>query len=185
MLVFLLSVADGSDHDKLIYIYRTYHGDMLRFARCRLRTAALPDYETAAEDAVQNAFLKITKHIGSIDFGASEKELKTYLLSIVVNETINIINKQKSFDDIDDHANIMSEESFVEKLLISERYDRVMRAIESMDDVYRLALLYRFCKNYSVRKMAKLFGVKEKTVYTRIARAQKILLEILDKEKEI
>ena len=185
MLVFLLSVADESDHDKIIYIYRTYHGDMLRFARCRLRTAALPDYETAAEDAVQNAFLKITKHIGSIDFGASEKELKTYILSIVVNETINIINKQKSFDDIDDHANIMSEESFIERLLIKERYDQVMSAIESMDDMYRLALLYRFCKDYSVREIAKFFGAKEKTVYTRIARAQKILLEILDKEKEI
>ena len=90
MLAFLLSLADEKDHAKIEYLYRRYHNDMLRFARSRLHQMGMPNYELDAEDAVQNAFFKITKYIRKIDFTAEEKEIKAYVLRIVANETINL-----------------------------------------------------------------------------------------------
>ena len=68
MLQFLLSIADEKDHAKIEYLYNRYHEDMIRFARYRLRQKKMPNYELDAEDAVQNAFLKITKYIDKVDF---------------------------------------------------------------------------------------------------------------------
>lgn len=182
MLTFLLSIADESDHDKIIYIYRRYHSDMFHLARSRLKNAGVPDYKTKAEDAVQNAFLKIVKYIRAIDFSVDENDIKTYILSIVVNEAINIINDTETPDNIAWNGTELRDEEFVERLLIRERYDVVLRAIESMEDIYRLPLLYRFYKDYSIKEMSKLFGVKEKTVYTRLVRAKKMLIDMLEGE---
>lgn len=185
MLTFLLAISDEKDHDKIAFIYNNYHDKMIRLARYRLAKAGLPNFESEAEDAVENAYLKIVKYIDAINFDASEKELKAYVLSVVANETINVMRNIKLFDDIDECDEILSDDNFMERIMISDRYDRVIKAIESMDGIYSIALLYRFCKGYSVKEMSELLGVKEKTMYTRIARAQRILLNLLEGDGEI
>lgn len=179
MLTFLLSISEESDHDKIVYLYNSFHDDMLGLAKSRLRTAGMANYETDAEDVVQNAFVKITKYIGRINFEMSEREIKSYVLSIVANETTNIMNDHVFFEDLDNHVETVSEESFVKELLIRERYQEVMSAIEAMDEKYRTALLFRYGMEYEVKQMAELFEIPEKTVYTRIERGQKLLLQML------
>lgn len=183
MLQFLLSIADESDHDKILYIYQHFHNDMIYHARRQLYKANAVDYLSKSEDIVQNAFVKITIYIKAIDFSVSEKELKGYILSIVSNEVNNELKDQKYFDDIDECVNVASDDDFVNDLMIQERYDEVVAAVERMDEKYRLALVYRFYKGFSIKEMAELFGVPEKTVYTRIKRAQRLLKEMLGKEK--
>ena len=92
MLQFLLSIADEKDHAKIEYLYQQYHSDMLRIAKSRLRQKGMPNYELDAEDAVQNAFFKITKYIHRIDFTAEGKEIKAYVLKIVSNEVSRIVS---------------------------------------------------------------------------------------------
>jgi len=183
LLPFLLSIADESDHDKIIYIYQHFHNDMIRHARRQLYLARTSNYLSKAEDVVQNAFVKITLYIKAVNFGVSEKELRNYVLSIVSNEVINELNDQEYFDAINEHTNMASDESFVNDLMIQERYQEVVAAIERMNEKYRLVLVYRFYKGYSVKEIAELFGVPEKTVYTRIKRAQRLLKEMLGEEK--
>ncbi len=183
MLQFLLSIADESDHDKILYIYQHFHNDMIRHARHQLYKANVPDYLSKSEDVVQNAFVKISLYIKAINFSVSEKELKGYVLSIVSHEVINELNDQKYFDDIDECVNVASDDDYVDNLMIQERYDEVVAAIERMDEKYRLALVYRFYKEYSIKEMAELFGVPKKTVYTRIRRAQRLLKDLLGEEK--
>ena len=185
MLTFLLAIADEKDHDKIMFIYNNYHREMISLARYRLAKAGMPNFEAEAEEAVENAYLKMIKYIDSINFDANEKELRTYVLSVAVNEAISIMRKTKYFDDIDEYDEILSDETFMERMMISDRYDRVIKAIESMDGIYAYALLYRFCKGYSVKEMSSFFGVKEKTMYTRIARAQRMQLDLLEGDEEI
>ena len=105
MLSFLLTIANESDREKIEYIYYKYHNDMIRFTRCRLKNANVFSYELAAEDVVQNSFLKIVKYIDAIDFTRSEKELKSYIFSIVANEINNYKCDIFEYDDIENFSN--------------------------------------------------------------------------------
>ena len=63
MLIFLLSISDKSVAANVERLYRDYYEDLLRFAQGRLKQSGIKNYEIDAEDAVQNAFVKITKYI--------------------------------------------------------------------------------------------------------------------------
>ena len=185
MLAFLLSLADESDHDKIVYLYENFHDVMIRYARHKLYIARAFDYVNRAEDVVQNAFVRMTKYIHSIDFTVSERELRNYILSVVSNEVIRELKDEEHHANINNYVNAASEESFVKDFLIHERYTEVVAAIEQLGEKYRLALLYRFCKGYSIKEMAELFDISEKAVYTRVERGQKMLKAMLDKEDEV
>lgn len=182
MLSFLLSLADESDHDKIVYLYEHFHSDMIRVAKRRLYMAKVPNCADLAEDVVQNTFVKLTMYVKAIKFDVSERELRSYVLSAVAREAINELERQKTHDDIDEYLHIASDEDFVKDLMVRERYEAVVAAVEQLGEKYRLALEYHFYKKFSVKQMAELFGVPEKTIYTRISRAQKMLKDMLGEE---
>lgn len=57
---------------------------MMRVAKSRMRRFGMQNYELDAEDAVQNAFVKITKYIDKIDFHAEDMDVPeiAYLLGL-------------------------------------------------------------------------------------------------------
>lgn len=183
MLQFLVFITDESDRSKIEYLYKRYHDDMLRFAKYRLHRMGWANYELDAEDAVQNAFVKITKYIHAIDFSVEEKEMKAYVLAIVSNETINITTEYAYCDDMDGCIDELEDGDFFGELRIRERYDTVVDIIGRMDEKYSIALLCRYKENLSVKEMSELLGIAEKTIYTRIERGRRMLLEILNEEK--
>ena len=60
MLLFLLALTDEKDRDKVQEIYDKYHIEMYKIAKHKL--ANRPDAEGEAEEAVQNAFIKIIEN---------------------------------------------------------------------------------------------------------------------------
>lgn len=182
MLQFLLLLSDQSNHDKILYLYHTFHDEMIRFAKYRLRHAGVPNCELDAEDVVQAVFVRITKYIAAIDFTVSEKELKAYVLKIVANEVIKHLTDQQHFEGADIDVETIEDGDFFERVRIRERYDRVMDIIEHMDEKYSIALSLRYKENMDVKDIAGLMGIAEKTVYTRIDRGRKLLVEALEKE---
>ena len=182
MLLFLYTLVDPEDQAGIEYIYRTYHDDMIRLAKSRLKRADDPNYALDAEDAVQNAYVKITKYIKKINLQATDRELKAYLLSIVAHEVTNLLKEYTYFEDIDDYTGISEEDEARILANINERYEEVVQAIRSMDDKYSLTLLYRLRDEMTVSEIAEFMGIPEKTVYTRLARGKKMLYEILSKE---
>ncbi len=180
MLSFLLSIADEGRQAQIEYLYYTYHDDMMRFAKYRLRLCGDFNYDMDAQDVVQNAFVKITKYTHAVDFTLSYNELRAYVLTIVTNEANNLLKENKTYEELDD---CLTEEAFFEALRIKDRYYEVIEAIESLDDRYSIALLYRYRENMSIKELAALLGIAEKSVYTRIERGRKLLLKSLEKEK--
>lgn len=179
MLLFLTTLVEGREIPKIEYIYNRYHRDMLRFAKFRLKKANIPDCATNAQDVVQSAFYKICKHIDKIDITVSEKELKTYILTIVANESSNFISDYEFVEPFNDGYCEMSDNDFFKSVNIAESYERVIKTIESMDEKYSITLLYRYHKGMSVKQIANLMGIPEKTVYTRLGRGKKLLIESL------
>ena len=182
MLYFLFIISDEKDHSKIEYIYNNFHDDMICFAKYRLKKAGLPNYELDAEDAVQSAFLKITKYIHAINLDVSKNELKTYVLTIVSNEVSNIRSDYTYFEDIEDYIEEIPDNEFYESLRINERYEKVVSVVKKLDDKYSIVLLYKYWKNMSVSQIAEIMGLPEKTVYTRLERGKRLLLEQLNLE---
>ena len=180
-MLLLWILTDEEAHERILHIYRRYHDDMIRFARGRLRRLGDANYLADSEDIVQNAFVKITKYIDSIDMERSEKEVRVYILSIVVNEINTFFAKKEAIADPEDIEG--SEDDFFEKLQLREQYQSVLEAMRSLDIKYVTVLWYKYYKNYDVGHIAALLGITEKAVYTRILRAKKMLLERLGKEK--
>ena len=87
MLALLLSLADESDHDKIVYLYEKFHDMMVRAAKRKLAMARIPNYADVAEDAVQNAFVKLTMYIKSTTSQEwNEQEISRMIESLKVKE---------------------------------------------------------------------------------------------------
>lgn len=182
MLSFLLTLVDDQHRDIVQHIYDTYHDDMIRFARYKLRISGVPSYEVDAQDAVQSAFLKICKYYKSICESIPEKQLKVYVFSIVKNESNDIINGNKRYEKADEDIETLPDEEFLEKIRIKERYDEVIEAIQNLNEKYSITLMHYYVKEMAIKNIAESMGIPEKTVYTRLERGKRLLLESLKEE---
>ena len=179
MLQFLLTLTDESNHGKVEHIYNTYHDYMMRYAVSKLQAAGRTNATYDAQDAVQNSFMKIVKHIDKIDFSRGEKDVKNYCLTILYNEVCNVLHdNQETFEFVEELCS-EKEYNYIEELEIKESYDEVVRGIKALDEKYSTTLYLIFCKEKTVNEVAKMMGLTPKTVYTRLARGKELLLNSL------
>ena len=179
MLQFLLTLTDESNHGKIEHLYNKYHDYMMKCAVTKFKSLGRSNYTYDAEDAVQNAFMKITKYIDKIDFSRDEKDVKNYCLAILSNEICNVLSDNQENYEFDEEFSSAGEYNFIEELKMKECYGEIVRAIEKLDDKYCTTLQLFFCKEMTPNEIAELMGISPKTVYTRLARGKKLLLETL------
>lgn len=180
MLLFLHSVCDEDNRDKVEAIYRKYHIEMYKIAKYKLR--GRPNASSEAEEALQNAFIKIIEYFDKIRFEESEARLRAYFLAIVTNEAINLLSKNSEplcIHEMEDE--LLSDEDFVERLCLKSDYNRVVQAITALDDRYSIPLQLRFVNDLSVNEIADLLDLNVKTVYTHISRGKAKLIRRLKK----
>ena len=182
MLLFLLTISDEKYHSRIEYIYNRFHDDMMRFAVSRFKAMDSPNPVLDAEDAVQRAYLRITKYIHNIQFPVHDNKLRCYVLSVVWHEIIRISKeniKNLEFSEeifVDDGYNI------IEDIDMALMYEDVVKAIEALDPVYSITLLMKYEMGLSPKEIAEMMEISEKTVYTRLSRGKKMLRDALKGE---
>ena len=179
MLQFLLTLTDESNHGKIEHIYNTYHDYMMKYAVSKLQTMGRTNSVYDAEDAIQNAFMKITKYIDAIDFSRGEKDVKNYCFAILNNEICNVLHDNQEFFELDEDICAETEYNFIEELEIRENYNKIIKAIEALDEKYSTTLYLVFCREKTVNEIAEMMGISAKTVYTRLSRGKQLLLDSL------
>lgn len=179
MLPFLLTLADESNCGKIEHIYNTYHDYMMRYAVSKFKAMGRTNFVYDAEDAVQNSFMKITKYIDNIDFSRGKRDVKNYCLTILSNEICNILSDMEENYEFDEEFFSSGEYNFVEELELKEKYGEIVQAVEKLDERYSTTLYLAFCKEMTPNDIADLMGITVKTVYTRLARGKKLLLDSL------
>ena len=97
MLVFLSILETDEDRDVLVELYNEYGNAMLRVAK-----RYFPDDANAAEDAVQNAWVRVAENFKKI-LDVPCKKRGAYLVIIVKNEAITILRKRRKELPIDDN----------------------------------------------------------------------------------
>ena len=182
MLSFLLTVSEPSDRDKLRTIFKTHHVAMLKTARSLCIGRA--DAAFLAEEAVENAFLRIIKHIEKLNTSDFDR-LRAYVLTLTRNEALRLLKREASAPVSADGilTDLAAEDGdFLQSLALREDYDRVVRAIKALDDKYRIPMFLHFVEELSPQEVAKQLDLPVKTVYTHLRRGKEMILAFCKKE---
>ncbi len=157
-------------------LYYTYRSDMYNAALEILRQ------QSAAEDAVHEAFVRIMKNLHKIDEGDVLKT-RRFLVIICRNVAINMYNKRKAeafpFDDSFDlfeDGSLQRAEDF--------SYNEVKSCVERMPQIYKDAVILNRIYGYSVSEIAAVCGISEDAVKKRITRGKAMLKKMLEEESE-
>ena len=128
-----------------------------------------------AEDVLNESLLKAWKSIGSL---RDEKNMRAWFYKIISNTALTYLKKQGSL--------ITMEDCDLERLeFFEDKYDDggFEKMISSLPEKYKEIIVLRFFEEMSLSEIAKVLGVKENTVKTRLYRALEILK--IDIEREI
>ncbi|HEY4741022.1 MAG TPA: sigma-70 family RNA polymerase sigma factor [Candidatus Acidoferrales bacterium] len=147
-------------------------------------------YDAAdAADVTQEVFLRVFRGIGGFRRGSS---LKTWLYRISVRQALNHRrwcwrhhSHQVSIDDDSNGtASALELEDLdatpFEKLATHEAQLAVRRALQSVPDVFRSAVILRDLEGLSYEEVAEILEVSVGTVKSRILRGRRALRELLD-----
>mgnify|MGYP000020713998 CR=1 FL=1 len=170
MLIYLFMLE--SDEEKHLFkeLYERYGNAMLRVAQ-----RYFPSDLTAAEDAVQNAWLKVIKNFSKIQEDSSNKR-GAYLVTIVKNESISLLRKQRQDISLDEML-VAEQENTTE-----DSKSSIIEIIRNMPEVYRAVLELRFVEELSTREISKLLHLSESAINTRIHRGRALLIKKLREE---
>ncbi len=188
MLFYLLSIQSEENKDKFEYIYKNFHDTMISFAQYRLQVAGVDNYELEAEDVVQDALFRIVKYIDKITIYEDIKYNRTYILTILSNTIYDYLSKKEYCESFDEDSCkngsiIQNEPDFISNLKLQERYDDVKRAVAMLGERYQIVFALRYGANKSIKEIAEILQTPVGTIYTRLERGQRMLLEILEVNK--
>ena len=171
MLLFLILIAEDDHRDKILWLFETYHDNMLRYARSLLALYGDKKYMRDSEDVVQSAFIKITRFIDRIDISLPEKVIGGYLMKIVKNEVSEFLKNEREDISLDDMLTICEDCNYLEEFSKKGLYKRAVGEIERMEPIYRDVMILKFIEEKTAKEIASELGIPEKTVYTRLSRA--------------
>lgn len=160
--------ADG-DRQEFLELYNLYSNSMLLVAK-----KILGQDHGSAEDAVQNAWMRVVENFSKIQ-AIPRKKRGAYLVIIVKNEAISILRKRKK-------ELPLNEAMTGEETIIENSSQSILEIIHKMPQVYRAVLEMRFIEECSTREIANRLNLKESTVNTRIHRGRLLLIKKLKEE---
>jgi RNA polymerase sigma factor (sigma-70 family) len=170
----LMRIVQSGDYSPASEIYDRYSGRIYNFALRFLKNSE------AAEDATQEVFVKMLKHANQFH---GDAKLSTWLFSITANWCRDYLrkadNKSKESDDVLLTLATPSELAPDRNLERRENEQLVRRALESLTEEQREAILLSRYQGLSYAEIAQIAGCSEGAVKTRVFRAMETLKKTL------
>ena len=178
MFLFLALIDSPAEQEKFVEIYHQYRHFMWYLANQKLQDDHL------AEDAVQEAFLALTRHLDKVEDVHSPRT-KKFLATIVRSKAVDILRKLKPGEELSEY---LSEDQngvdILEQYLKKENYNYLISCILELDDQSRVILEYKYLYQMSDAQIADILGISAKNVNVRYYRARKKLQEMIRKESD-
>jgi RNA polymerase sigma-70 factor (ECF subfamily) len=170
----LMRIVQAGDYSPASEIYDRYSGRIYNFAFRFLKNAE------AAEDAVQEVFVKMMRHANQFN---GDAKLSTWLFSITANWCRDYLrkadNKNKESADVLVSLPTPSELAPDRNLERRENEQLVRRALDSLTTEQREAILLSRYQGLSYAEIAQIAGCSEGAVKTRVFRAMETLKKTL------
>ena len=173
MILFLAMLDDEADKEKFVRLYEKYRYFLWYLANERLHDAGL------AEDAVQDTFLALTRHMEKVD-DVNSRATRNFLATIVKSKAVDILRRHREEPMEDMPVENGGENSDVlDQCICRESYETLLQAVSRLDEIYRVVFELRYLQELTDKETADILGVTPKTVNVRIFRARKKLQKIL------
>lgn len=170
----LMRIVQAGDFSPASEIYDRYSGRIYNFAFRFLKNAE------AAEDAVQEVFVKMMRHANQFH---GDAKLSTWLFSITANWCRDYLrkadNKSKETEDVLVSLPAPSELRPDLTLERQESERLVRKALEALTSEQREAILLSRYQGLSYAEIAQIAGCSEGAVKTRVFRAMETLKKTL------
>lgn len=132
-----------------------------------------------AEDAVQEAFLRIAKNFHKVR-EVTSTETKNFFVLITERVAINMIQREEQFEILSEE-NLYKLETLVSNDVGTSRLEsKVIMAILELPTNYRNVLYLQSVYGYSLKETAKLLGISVDAAKQRSSRAHKALKKELE-----
>lgn len=178
MILFLTLLDSPEEREKFTEIYEQYRHFMWYVANQKLQDAQL------SEDAVQEAFLALTRHLDKVEDVHSPRT-KKFLATIVRSKAVDILRKQRPSEELpEDLPERKGGGDILEQYLTKENYNHLVSCILELDDQYRVIFEYKYVYQMRDDQIGDILGISAKNVNVRYFRARKKLQEMIRKEAE-
>lgn len=180
MLAFYLAqIPDPVDQDKFEELYELYRKGMLFICTRILRDP----FE--AEDAVQNALIKVCRNMDKIGEPKSRAS-RAYMFLAAKNMAINMKKMKERRDKyLNVEEMLFLTDTRMESPTSHLDYQVLVGHIKGMNDVYRDLLTLYYLHNLTLKEIALVLGRNPSTVKVQLGRGKKLLGEILREEREV
>lgn len=169
MIIYLQTIEDPGDRAKFAELYERYRAYMLKIADEILKNPF------DAEDALHNAFMKISEHLDKVADPASSTA-RGFVAIIVERKAIDIYRQRSRF---------VSLETIENEIGISippPEEDDLARCLSKLPPRYRHVIMLKYYHGYTINEIADMFGMKVPAVRKLDQRAKAKLEEICRKE---
>ncbi len=163
MLIYALTIVKPADRPKLERLYLEYRSVMFCAANEILHN------EHEAEDAVQQAFMKIAENLDKVPDELSNKT-KAFVVTIAENTAIDRYRKLKRHGDCE----LCEEACGIE----ANSADELVSCILKLPARYRQFILLKYYHGYSTREIAKLLGMSSAAASKTAQRAKQRLEQL-------
>lgn len=154
---FLVKRAKRHDNDAFVELMESQKLTMYKVARSYLKS----DDDIA--DAIQETILSCYEKLDSLE---NEQFFKTWLIRILINNCINILNtgrREYPAEQLPERGgNCVSLENY-------EFYE----LLNSLDEKYRTILILYYVEGFKIKEIAQILDMDENTVKTRLSRGRK------------
>jgi RNA polymerase sigma-70 factor (ECF subfamily) len=190
----LLGRIKAGDRAAFVALMRRHNQKLYRTARSVLRDDA------EAEDAVQEAWMIAYRSLSGF---RGDAKLSTWLVRIVVNESIGRLRRHKRDaevirlghgDDRDDEplettmddTRVVQTEAQPEGMALRGEMRKLLEAkIDLLPETFRTVFMLRAVEEMTVDETAAALGIPEATVRTRFFRAKGLLREALARDLDL
>ena len=168
----LIRLCKKGDAKAQYRLYKLYCKGMFNVA------IRLTNDKSLAEDVLQDAFVKAFTEIDKLQ---NEKAFGGWLKRIVINRSIDVTRKEKTF-----YAEVESLGN--DELEIAVEIDsgfspeRIHHYIKQLPDGAREILVLRALEGYKHAEIAEKLGISESTAKTQFFRAKQLLLKMMQDE---
>jgi RNA polymerase sigma-70 factor (ECF subfamily) len=179
------SVVDGArraaEEQALAALVSQYAGTLYRVAYSVLRNAA------DAEDAVQEAFLRVLRHRESL---GEVRDQRVWLIRIVWNVVLDRKRRMKTrpeTDDVTELAKVLPAEGLTaeERVAAAQNHARVLACVERLPAKERQVMMLSAFEELSSVEIAAVIGITESSVRSRLFRARNLMAGLLDHARSL
>ena len=173
----LVELALQRDQGAFALLLEKYRGSLM---------AHILKYVTVVEDAEDICQRSFEKAFMNIDRYNSQYAFSTWLYNIAQNEAIDHLRRSRTsinsvpISEERDALEVVAASTPEEELIIDQAVSELISGIQRLPESYRQVAELRFIKDYAYEDIARELELPLGTVKTRISRARKILVTIVE-----